>query len=139
MPPTYLPLRYDMDRQWLTQIAKIDIWKIQYLHQSEGIIAMLIFQKLANSLCFQGFNLQKQTFANVLQKNSKKIYTNMQYSQENILNKVAGLRLETLLTRDSNTDVSLLRFVKFLRTPILKNICERLLLRPNSSRLIFEM
>ena len=100
---------------------------------------MLIFQKLANSLSFQGFNLQKQPFADVLQKNSKKIFTNMQYSQENILNKVAGLRLETLLTRDSNTDVFLLLFVKFLRTPILKNICERLLLRPNSSRLIFEM
>ena len=36
-------------------------------------------------------------------------------------------RLVTLLKRDSNTGVPM-KFAKFLRTPILKNICERLLL-----------
>ena len=55
-----------------------------------------------------------------------------QYSQENIcagvfFNKITGLQACTLLKRYSNTGVFLWTF-QTLRTPILKNICERLLL-----------
>ena len=46
-----------------------------------------------------------------------------------ILNNVAGLRPATLLKRDSNISV-FLRTI--LRTPILNNICERLLLQVSS-------
>ena len=42
--------------------------------------------------------------------------------------KLQAFRTAVLLKRDSNTGVSFVKFVKFLRTPIFKNICERLLL-----------
>ena len=57
-----------------------------------------------------------------------------QYLQENtcvgisFLIKMQVLRPPTLLKRGSNTGV-FANIEKFLRTPILKNICERLLLR----------
>ena len=47
---------------------------------------------------------------------------------EFLFNKAAGLRPATLLKRDSNACVFLWNLRNFLRTFILKNICERLLL-----------
>ena len=47
---------------------------------------------------------------------------------ESLFNKVAGLRPSTLLKRSSNTGVFTWILRNFLRTPILKNICKRLLL-----------
>ena len=43
--------------------------------------------------------------------------------------KVQAFSPVTLLKRDSNTGVFSVNIVKFLRTPILKNICELLLKR----------
>ena len=48
--------------------------------------------------------------------------------QECLFDKVEGLRPTTLLKRDSSTSVSSVNFVRFFRTPILYNICKRLLL-----------
>ena len=47
---------------------------------------------------------------------------------ECLFNKVEGLRPISLLKRDSITSVSSVNFARFFRTPILYNICERLLL-----------
>ena len=47
---------------------------------------------------------------------------------EFLFNKVEGLRPTSLLKRDSITSVSSVNFARFFRTPILYNICERLLL-----------
>ena len=57
-------------------------------------------------------------------------FTGKQLCQGLIFNKVTGLRPATLLKRDSRTGVFHLDFAKFLRTSILKNISERLLLVP---------
>ena len=46
---------------------------------------------------------------------------------ESLFDKVAGLQA-TLLKRDSNTGVFFIITAKFLRIPVLKNICERLIL-----------
>ena len=48
---------------------------------------------------------------------------------ELLFHKVVGLRPVTLLKRDSITGVFPVKFAKFLRTPILKNIYELLLLK----------
>ena len=64
----------------------------------------------------------------------KKLFLKIsQYSQENTfvgvsINKVPGLRPVTLSKRDSNRYFPV-NIEKFLITPILKNICERLLLQ----------
>ena len=45
-----------------------------------------------------------------------------------LFNKVAGLRAQNLLKRDSNTRIFPVTFAKFLRAPIFKNIYEPLLM-----------
>ena len=66
----------------------------------------------------------------------KKLFVKiLQYSQENTCAEVPieqsctskGLRL--YLKKDSNTDVVPVNITKFLRSPVLKNICIRLLLK----------
>ena len=46
---------------------------------------------------------------------------------ESLFNKVASLKTCNFIEKDSNTGVFLWILTKFLRTPILKTICERLL------------
>ena len=48
---------------------------------------------------------------------------------DSFFNKVANLRTATLLKRDPNTGLFPVNITKFLRTPILKDTCERLLLQ----------
>ena len=59
----------------------------------------------------------------------KSVLENSQISPmlESLSNKVAGIRPATLMKRDSNTCFSV-KFVKFLRTTILKKVRERLVL-----------
>ena len=60
----------------------------------------------------------------------KKLFLKISYNsqKECLFNKVEGLRSTTLLKRDSSTSASFVNFVRFFRTPVLYNICERLLL-----------
>ena len=46
---------------------------------------------------------------------------------ETLFIKLQAFRAASLLKRDSNIDIFSVKFVKFLRAPILKNVCERLL------------
>ena len=52
-------------------------------------------------------------------------------------NKVAGLRAFNLIKKKFQHGCFIVKFTKFLRTPILKNICERLLLHLHV--VLFEM
>ena len=61
---------------------------------------------------------------------------------ESFCTKVAGLQPASFSKRDSNTSAflwSLMKFKKLLRTPILKNICKRLLLEVYIKKLFFNL
>ena len=55
-------------------------------------------------------------------------FTRKHLSESLFFNKIVGIRPATLLKRDCSTGTFPMNFPKLLRTPILKNICERLLL-----------
>ena len=54
------------------------------------------------------------------------IFTGKHLCRSLLFNKVADLKPATLLKKDSNTDFFPVNITKFLRAPILKNICEPL-------------
>ena len=78
--------------------------------------------------------LQGITEAVVQRCSVKKLFLKISYNSQKapmlecLFNKVEGLRPISLLKRDSITSVSSVNFARFFRTPILYNICERLLL-----------
>ena len=76
--------------------------------------------------------LKKQPFADVLQIFLKvlKIFTGKHLRWSLFLIKLQALRPVTLSKRDSNTNKRfLVKFANFLKISILKNICERLVLK----------
>ena len=71
----------------------------------------------------------------VVQRSSvKKLFLKISYNSQKSsctgvsFNKVEGLRPTTLLKRDSSTRVSSVNFARFFGTPVLYNICDRMLL-----------
>ena len=74
------------------------------------------------------------TEAVVQRSSAKKIFLKISYNSQKSsctgvsFYKVEGLRPTTLLKRDSSTRVSSVNFARFFGTPVLYNICDRMLL-----------
>ena len=74
-----------------------------------------------------GSILQKKVFSKFFRKSHRKTSAlEFPFGKD----KVAGLKAFNFIKKKLQRRCFPVRFVKFLRTPILKNICERLLLKP---------
>ena len=76
--------------------------------------------------------VQKQPFADVFLNRCSSKFCNIQRKTpelDSLFNKVASLEACDLIKKRLQLSCFPLNIAKFLRTPILKNICERMLLR----------
>ena len=90
--------------------------------QKRKIFTKLVPLQTSSRSSQQRCSLKKDVLKNLWNFTEKHLYWSL------FLIKLQTFRPATLLGRDSNTGFLLVKFAKFLRASILKNICERLLL-----------